>query len=359
MNMMLSVYGRHVVRVVLGYTLLVLGVLTILSGLYLFISEQDDIGVGNYEVADAFFYAMLNLPQYVFDLLPMAALIGALLGLGNLARASEIVAIRAAGVSVARLAAWCGIAGLILVGCTWVLGEYIAPPLEQYARQQKTYARFADVSPTGTSSVWAKDGETFIAVQPQSAQNQFAAVQVFRFDEQHRLTTMAQASTAYVGAGNQWILENYAESQFRDGRVSTDRQPVHTLATGLAPELLGLATVNPNSLSTREMRAYIGHLQANDLDAASLETAYAARLARTAVLFVIVMLAVPFALGPPRSSGAGARMMIGILVGAAFFLLARTLERGGAVFGLDPVVIGWAPTVLLALTTVVAIARTR
>jgi lipopolysaccharide export system permease protein len=112
-------------------------------------------------------------------------------------------------------------------------------------------------------------------------------------------------------------------------------------------------------LSSRDLHAYVGHLKQNGLESARFETAYWARIARTAAVIVVVMLAVPFSFGSLRSSGAGARMVLGILLGAAFFLLARMMETGGQVFGLSPFVIGWSPTMLLALTTGIAIARTR
>ncbi len=350
---------RYLMRAVMGYTMLVMLVLMILTGLYLFITQQDDIGTGNYAVGDAFMFVALNLPQHAFEMLPIGALIGALLGLGNLARSSELIVMRAAGISVVRIAAWVGAAGVLLCAVTWLIGEYVGPPLEQYATQQKTLARFQEFSRAGNSGAWAKDGQTFISVQQQSAENQFAGIHVYRFDDQRRLQSVAQASSASVGPDNEWVLENYAESGFTPDGVKVERKATTVLNTHLSAEFLGLASVNPSSLSSRELYAYVSHLEANGLEAARFETAFWARIARTAAVIVIVMLAVPFVFGPLRTSGAGARTVLGILVGAVFLLLARMLESGGQVFGLDPLVIAWAPTALIALTATVAIARTR
>ena len=107
----MTLLSRYVIRAVLGNTVLVLLVLLALSGLYLFITQQDDIGVGQFTVVNAFMYVGLTLPKYAFDLLPIAALIGALLALGNLARSLELVVVRAAGVSSMRIAAWTAGAG--------------------------------------------------------------------------------------------------------------------------------------------------------------------------------------------------------------------------------------------------------
>ncbi len=356
---LLPVMARYIIGAVLKYTLLVMAVLMILTGLYLFITQQDDIGTGDYQVVDAFFFVALNLPQNAFELLPIGALIGALLGLGNLARSSELIVMRSAGVSVARIAAWVGLAGIILAAGTWVLGEYVAPQLETYGQELKTMKRFQQFARAGTRGAWAKDGDTFISVQQQSAENQFSGIYVFHFDADRHLRSLGRASTAKVGANNEWVLENYTETAFTTDGLKVRREAEEVLNTRLAPEFLGLASVRPSQLTSRDLFAYVSHLKRNGLDSSVFETAFWARIARTASLIIVVMLAVPFSFGSLRTSGAGARMVVGILLGAAFFLLAQLLENGGQVFGLDPIVIAWGPTVLLALTVSIAIARTR
>jgi len=89
------------------------------------------------------------------------------------------------------------------------------------------------------------------------------------------------------------------------------------------------------------------------------ETAFWARIARTVAVAIIVVLAVPFAFGPMRSTGTGVRTVVGIMIGVGFFLLARLLENGGAVFNLSPLAVAWLPTVVLMLITTVALARLR
>lgn len=356
---MTSILARYLVRTIVGHTVLVMLVLLALSGLYLFISQQDDVGQGTFGVDDAFMFALLNLPQYAFDLLPIASLIGALLALGNLARSLELIVVRAAGVSTLRIAMWVGTAGLLLMLLTAVIGELIAPPLEQYARQMKTFERFRDFSMTGNRSAWAKDGNSIISVRQQSADNRYGGVYVFKFDEQRRLQAMGQASGASIGADSRWRLDNFRESVIGEDRVVASQTSIAELETTLSPEFLGLAVFNPESLPVRGLFSYIRHLQSNGLDARPYETAFWARIARTAAVAVIVILAVPFAFGPMRSTGTGARTVMGIMIGVVFFLLAKMLESGGAVFELSPFVIGWAPTIVLALITMIAVARVK
>jgi lipopolysaccharide export system permease protein len=67
----------------------------------------------------------------------------------------------------------------------------------------------------------------------------------------------------------------------------------------------------------------------------------------------------PFVFGPLRSTGAGTRTVIGVLLGVVFFLITRTVENGGQLFGLNPALVGWLPTAVIAAATAIAISRTR
>ena len=356
---MSSILNRYVIRAVLGTTLLVMLVLLTLSGLYIFITQQDEIGVGTYTLEDAFLYVGLNLPKYAFDMLPIAALIGALLALGNMARSMELIVVRAAGVSVVRIAMWVAGAGVILMLLTGILGELVAPQMEQYGRRMKTFEKYHDYSLAGNRSAWAKDGNTIVAVGQQSGDNRYGGVYVFNFNPQHRLDSIGRASSASIDANNVWRLDNYRESRFEEEKVVARATAAAQVRTRLSAEFLGLAVLDPDSLPGLGLLSYIRHLKENGLDSRAYETAFWARIARTVAVAIIVVLAVPFAFGPMRSTGTGSRTVVGIMIGVVFFLLAKMLESGGAVFDLPPVVIAWVPTALLALITGIAVSRVR
>jgi lipopolysaccharide export system permease protein len=355
----MSILSRYVVRSVLVHTFLVMLVLLVLSGLYLFITQQDEIGVGTYGVGDALLFVGLNLPRYGFDMLPIASLIGDLLALGNLARSMELIVVRAAGVSVFRIGGWVAISGLILMLIAGFAGEVLGPPMERYAREMKTFEKYHDYSMAGNRSAWAKDGNTIIAIQPQSAAKTYGGIFVFKFDPHRRLQSFAQASSASVTGRHQWNLRGYQESQFHENRVVSLHESQATLDTRLTPEFLGLAILEPDSLPAASLVAYIKHLKSNGLDSREYEMTLWSRIARTAAVAIIVVLAVPFAFGPMRSTGTGARTVVGIMIGVVFFLLAKMFESGGEVFSLPPAVVAWFPTFLLALVTGTALSRVR
>jgi lipopolysaccharide export system permease protein len=355
----MTILSRYLIRAILSHTALVTMVLLVLSGLQIFIEQQDDIGIGTFGIDDALLFMGLSLPKYAFDLLPIAALIGALLALGNLARSMELIVVRASGVSVLRIGAWVAGAGIVLMLVTWALGDFIAPPMERYARQMKTFEKFHDYSLAGNRSAWAKDGNTIISVQPQNVENQYGGVYVYRFNDKRELQSIAHASSASIDSESRWRLDNYRESRIEEDRVVPSRQRSAIFETTLSAEFLGLAIADPESLPGQGLYSYMQHLKRNGLDARDYETAFWARISRTVAVAVVVVLAIPFAFGPMRSTGTGARTVVGIMIGVVFFLLARMLESGGAVFNLSPFLVAWSPTALLLIITMIALSRVR
>ena len=368
----MPIMARYLGRSIAAFTGLVMAMLMILLAIYLIAAEQDDIGVGSYALSDAFLFAVLNLPRQIFMLLPIAALIGALLALGNLARTSELTVMRAAGVSAMRIGVWAGATGVAMAIGSWIIGDYVAPPLERLAREHKTFAKYKQISLTGNQRAWAKDGDTFISVQQQTNENQFGGVYVFRFDSERHLISVGRATDARASDDNLWELRDYAESVIQPRAAEDSANPAmgesivasrvatQMLATNFPSEFLGLATSSPDSLSGRTLLNLIRHNSANGLETRAFETALWVRIARTVALVFLVMLAVPFALGgSARSGGGGVRILLGIMVGTAFTLFAKMLEDGAGVFSLAPIVVAWVPTAVLALITMVALARVR
>jgi lipopolysaccharide export system permease protein len=354
-----NVLDRYLYRTVLAYTAMAMAVLLTLGGLFLFITQQGDIGVGSYSAGDAFLFTMLNLPQQAFELLPIGALIGALMGLGNLAAGSELVVTRASGVSVWRIAWPVGLAGLTLALIMYGIGEYAAPPLAQFAKREKTTDKLADVSFAGSSSAWVKDGNLILRVQTGEVDRAFGGVSLFQLDGPTKLRSIQRAERISVADPGRWRLHKVATSRFGDDRISADVVDETTMQSTVNPEFLGLAATDPQLLTLRGLASYIDHLRRNSLETASYEIGYWARIARIFAVIIVALLALPFVFGPLRTTGAGTRTVIGVMLGVVFFLVNRTIESGGQLFGLNPALVGWLPTAVIALCTMAAISRTR
>lgn len=355
----MSVLDRYIVRAILGAVFLVLLVMLVLGALFVFIDQQDDIGTGHYTMLGAFWYTLMNLPQLAYELLPIMALIGSLLGLGSLARGSELTVVRATGVSVARLAGIALLAGLILTLFEVLLGEFLAPPLQQAAREQKAFSKLSGEVSFGGGGAWVRDGDLILNVAGQSSQRQFGSMQIFELSPEHRLLAMGHAGRAVSGSKGKWLLSDYTESRFQDNTVTTRAPGERLLESNVSAGFLGLAVEDPKQLTGRALWRLITYFRNNSLDAREYVFAFWSRIARTVAVMFTVILAIPFVLGSLRSAGAGTRMLMGLLLGIAFFLLQRLIESGTIVFNLNPVLLAWLPTALLVLVTFTLLARAR
>lgn len=355
----MNTLDRYLYRTVIVYTGMAMAVLLTLGALFGFISQQGDIGIGSFGAGDAFVFTMLNLPQQAFELLPIGALIGALMGLGHLASGSELVITRASGVSVWRIAWPVGLAGLTLALLMYGIGEYAAPPMAQFAKREKTTEKLADVSFAGTSSAWVKDGNLILRVQTGEVDRAFGGVWLFQLDGATKLHSIQRAERIELGDPGHWRLHNVATSQFGDDHVKGDLSGEAMMQSTVNPEFLGLAATDPQLLTLRGLNSYIDHLRRNSLETASYEIGFWSRIARLFAVIVVTLLALPFVFGPLRTTGAGTRTVFGVLLGVVFFLINRTIENGGQLFNVNPALVGWLPTVAIGLGTLIAISRTR
>jgi len=355
----MTLLDRYIIRSILGAVALVLTVVLVLGALFLFIGEQDDIGVGHYFVLDAVWFVILSLPQQAWQALPIAALIGALIGLGSLARGSELTVMRATGISVARLAAAALGAAFILITFEVAIGEFVGPQLQQAAKQYKAFSKFTDISYGGGSGAWVRDGNVILNVTRQSTDRRFGAMQVFELSPEHRLKAIGHAVRATAGQNRSWLLSDYAESRFTPGRVLTRPVGERVLESTVSAGFLGLAVEDPSELDIASLWGLIGYFRVNELDVRPYVFAFWSRIARTVAIAFAVLLAIPFVLGSLRSAGAGSRTLVGLLLGLGFFLLQRLIESGTIVFQLNPVLLAWMPTALLMAVSLGLLARAR
>jgi lipopolysaccharide export system permease protein len=355
----MTILDRYLARTILLHTVMVMAVLLALMTLVTFIGQQDEIGQGSFDLSGAFLVTLLQLPKQTYQLLPIGALIGAIMGLGGLARESELTVVRAAGVSISRIALSAAFAGLVVTALLWVIGEYFAPPADQYARQYKIFSRYSQLEFSGSRSSWVREGPWFINVRRQAAENLFGGVFVYELGADRRLKMVGRAETATKDGSGRWVLSNYAETRLGADRVEARTSKRLVTDAKFNADFLGIAVTEPGSLPLADLYAYKEHLKANDLDSSAWEIAFWSRISRLVAAVVVCVFAVPFAFGPLRSAGAGARTVLGIMAGVLFVLLTQTLENSGQIYGLNPLLVAWGPTLLLSAIAVTAIWRMR
>jgi lipopolysaccharide export system permease protein len=354
---MTGILSQYMTRTIITSTLMVLLVLLALAGLFEFIGELDDTRA-DYQTAQAVLYTLFRLPNLAFAMLPIAVLLGSLLGLGALAGNSEIIVMRSAGLSVRELAMMVGLSGFLLLVFTALLGEFIGPPLDTFARNMRMEARSEQGDDRLGNEAWVKDGPIYLHLERVSPELEFGSLYLFKFDGD-RLQSIAVAENSGIDENDAWILENLRETQFlNDGvQVLQSSRAIETFE--LNSDLLGTSLAKPLSLSARELLSYISYLDKNDLDATKYETEFWHRVSRSFTVMIMPILALAFVFGSLRTGGAGGRLMIGVVIGLAYYLASESLANSGQVFNLNPILVTWLPTVALTVVTVFALARIR
>jgi len=353
-----GILTQYLMRTILMATALVLIVLMALAGLFEFIGELDDTR-GNYQTVQAVLYTVLRLPNLAFEMLPVATLIGSLLGLGGLAANSEFVVMRSAGLSVGKLSGMVALSGLLLLVITGMIGEFIGPPLDLYARNMRSEARYEKDSERMGSATWVRDGPVFLHLERVNSEFEFGSIYLFRFDENDNLDAIALAENSGIDNDDNWILQNLHETRFEDDGVKVVESSVAIESFEVNAQLLGSSLAKPLSLSARGLLVYIDYLKRNELDASRYESELWYRASRTLTVIIMPVLSLAFVFGSLRSGGAGGRLMMGVVIGLAYYLGSETLANSGQVFNLNPVLINWLPSGILLLVTVVALSRVR
>ena len=357
----MNVLDRYLVSSVLRGVTLVTVVLVSVSMVFELMGQLLDVGTARYSIGVAMSFVALRIPRLLVILLPVTALMGALLSLGNLAVQRELAVMRASGVSLLRLGGSVAGAGAVLMAAMGLLSTSLAPSLTEYARDLRAQALLEteDVVSRGAST-WLKSGDRIVNVRRGAGGFGFGGVYLFELDGEGGLARIAHADTANLGQDNRWILGNYAETAFDTSTgvtASTARQAVKDY--GLSLELLEFSENPPDLLDTNSLVSYITYLQANELDATAYVIAFWARWADTVSVLLMTLLALPFVLGGMGSVGTGIRVLIGLLIGLAYYVTAQVFVNSGQVLDLDPRVVAWLPNATLLLVNVLAYSRVR
>jgi lipopolysaccharide export system permease protein len=314
--------AKYIAREIAGATLLVLAALLLLWVFYDFL--QDVASLRQLNTAQLLIQIGATLPAYVYELLPIAALIGTLFALAQFASNSEYGVMRTSGISVAQIAGVVLAVGLVIAATVFVIGEYVVPRAEQVVQRIRAVTGSKPfVARAFQSGFWFRDGSTFINIGSVMPDGSLRAVRVFEYADATTLTRTLQAERAIFVSGQQWTLENVAETTFTNQVVNVAQRSQANWNTVLTPNMLSVLQVAPERLSISGLWEYIGHLRANNQDSRRFESALWGKFFYPLATCVLMLLALPFAQIQQRTSGIGTRIFIGILLGLTFIIFNR------------------------------------
>lgn len=350
----MKLLDRYIGGSVFISTMMAMVVLLSLFAFVNFAGEIEKVGRGSYGLAEAGLYTLLLLPRLAYQLFPIVVLLGAIIGLGMLATHSELLVMRAAGVSLARILGSVmktGILFLVLMVC---LGEFVAPMSEQRAQALRASALMDKISFASDSGLWARDGTSMVHIRELHTPTAVGDVTIYGFDPGGQLQSITHARAAQYDHGA-WLLSDVERNDIDDMGIHISMAKSQRWESSLDPEVIGTVTVQPDFLSATGLYRHVRYLQQNSLDAAQYVQALWKKVVAPISVAIMIFLAVPFVFGPLRSVGVGQRIFIGTLLGIGYYLIDQIVGHIGLVYGLPPLLsLLVAPAVFLTLALVLA-----
>lgn len=349
--------NRYLIKTVITGTLMAMLVLGLLDWVFGFLGQLNGAGKGGMGLAQVFLYTLYTEPQRLYELFPTSVLIGSLLSLGTLAANSELIAMRAAGVSVSGVVRATLLAGILMMLVAIALGEWVAPIGGRMAQGLKLAAQTGSAVVASEQNIWARDGDRYIHIGHVLPGYRLRDVTIYQVKNNQLRVALRAASAHYVDG--HWLLKHLLVSRITSQGVELTRQAKQVHDRLIKPDLFGLLDMRPRDMSAFALVRYIAYLRSNKLDAARYELAFWQRFTTPASALVMLMLAVPFVFGSLRSGGAGQRLFIGVVIGVGFYFFNRLSNQMGLVYGLPPLLSAALPLLVFAFGSLIALRRLR
>ncbi|MBS3964373.1 MAG: LPS export ABC transporter permease LptG [Methylomonas sp.] len=353
----MNVLTLYIVREVLKGSALAMLILLTLFNLFTFSDELRDIGHGNYGLQQILTYLMLTSPRVFFELVPSAALLGSLFVVGSMANNREVVAMRAVGLSTGWIIRSIMLAGLVLVTLAVLVGEFVAPDSEKAAQLLKSTAQNNGVVMRTQYGMWLREGNRFINVRQINDDGSLGDIRIYEIDDQRTLQTIAQSDQARFLGNQQWQLSNVRQSTIAPGQIRSEHHDTLPWQSSIDSDLLKVAVVNSDNLALHDLFNYIQFLKANNQKSQSFELAFWSRLVNPLVVFVMLMVSLPFVIGIGRGVSAGGRILIGVLIGMTFNIFDRIAGHVGLVYDMNPMLMAVLPSLLVFMVASYAVWR--
>jgi len=348
-----NLHDLYVGRVVLTTVLLVWAVLVGLDVVNAIASEVGNVGKGNYSFGHVVAYVAYTVPRRAYMMFPTAAVIGALMGLGQLANSSELIALRAVGLSRRRLSLSVAITLSLLTGLMVIGMETVGTWGQHRADSLKIAGTSNNLAQAKYSGIWAREGNTFLNAQSgdERVENgkqwlQLRDVRLYELGDDGRLASISHATTAEHFEGN-WVLKNVLRTTFHARSVTQQQMLGMRWESDLEPAAIAATIARPRYMTVGDLASSIEYRLRNGLDAREYEDVYWGRWFYPLNVLALCLAAIPFAFGSLRSGGLGKQLFLGILFALGFWLLQLQFSRLAGAFKFDYRIAYLVPPILM------------
>ncbi|MCL4802248.1 MAG: LPS export ABC transporter permease LptG [Burkholderiales bacterium] len=346
----MSTIRRYFAREIYKATAFAMVAFLALFAFFDMVNELDELGTGAYRLRHALAFVLLSVPGHVYELFPVAVLIGTLAALSTLAANSEYTVMRVSGLApldAARMLARVGSAFVIL---TVIVGEFAAPAAERAAKQLRLERLGSTVSSGLRTGVWLRSDARFVNVREVLPDSSLRGVRIFEFDGGMRLLSLSEAARGDYAGENQWRLQDVTRTEFQGERAVVSKAAELEWRSVLTPDILGALLVRPEKMSAWNLYQYIRLLSENRQRTDRQEIALWQKVIYPFATLVMMALALPFAYVQARAGSVGLKLFAGIVLGVLFHFLNHLGTTLGVLQTWTPFVSAAAPSALFLLT---------
>ncbi len=349
MNESIKIIDRYLGRNTLQGFFLVLSVLVVLLSFMELLIQVKDIGKGSFQMADAFSFVALTIPKRMVDLMPVAALLGSIVALGLLADHQELTAMQAAGISVQRIAFSVLGTSVVLMLTAILMAEFVAPPLDQMARIQRSRAIYGKSVTMSKEGFWVRHGNAFVHVGRALSAEKAADIEVYELDESGRLRQFVAAAEAVIDRRHDWLLKGIHAKTFSGDSVETRSMDEYRLNAFLTPGQVALLQLPPDSLSLSDLLSYIRSLEERAQNSKAYALAFWQKVCLPVTTGIMVLLSLTFIFGSTRTRNASQRIFLGMLTGVVFHLANQIFGHLGLILNIPPILTTLLPVGLVLI----------
>lgn len=337
MNDSIRIIDRYIGRNTLQGFLLVLSLLVVLLSFMELLIQIKDVGKGSFQMADAFVFVVLTIPKRIVDLMPVAALLGSIVALGLLADHQELTAMQAAGISVQRIAFSVLGTSVVLMLATILMAQFVAPPLDQTARIQRSRAIYGKSVMMSKEGFWVRHGSAFVHVGRTLSGEQAADIEVYELDASGRLRRFIAAPEAVLRDRDDWLLTRVQAKMFSGDSVDVQSLDEYRLSSFLTSGQVALLQLPPDSLSLSDLWSYIRSLDERAQNSKAYALAFWQKVCLPVTTGAMVLLSLTFIFGSTRTRNASQRIFLGMLTGVVFHLANQVIGHLGLILSLPPI----------------------
>ncbi len=342
---------RHIRNTVFAAMLVVIALISSLDLIFSLLDELSE-AEGAYTIANALAYVAMTLPTSIYELLPFAALGGALIGLGILASNQELVVMQSAGIHVWRIVTAVLKPTFIIMLTGLLLGEFVSPPLEQIANSRKAIQLSGSDSIGAQLGTWRRVGNEYIhinAIAPGG--RSLIGVTRYEVNEQRQIVAVSFAASGnYIETddGGYWQLADVQETLLQPERISVVSYLQEDWLIDLSPELLSVLLVEPDKQSITGLYRFARFFESQGLDGSTFFLAFWKKLLQPLATLALVILAISFIFGPLREATTGYRIFVALGIGLLFTIVQRMMEPASLIYGFNPLLAVAAPIIVVA-----------